>query len=414
MDGIQVETHVREVAATLGIADFVYLPVLTRKGGAVREVSDGLLICGQGSVVLQVKSRDPDAAAADDNAAAARWIRKRYAEAVRQGEGTRRAIDLVRRSGDPVSAIPMRALEFSPPERAPFRLALDEEAAHWPVLVVLDHPLARGITVPVEDRVLAITLEDWRSLNHRVRSVNGLVRYVNRLVAASVPAGNAVALGQEQSRFAVLADADEVAPGDWGTSVPWFSQDMAPEDEFGIEFYRELLHKVWGGDARGPALSPAECRLILDHLDDAPAVMQARIGNWIYAKRQQLDATGRRQSGVVALDKRLLVYVCETERNEPNAEAWKAQLVNLAATRVIEWREQRGLGTNAACVGVRTLAQGVEYTHILVNDLFAKHIPSEVKTAVESRYGVPDFRAGRGVAKLDVTRVGAAVDGPQD
>lgn len=392
MGGLDVEAHVREVAATLGIADFVYLPAITRKGAAVREVSDGLLLCGQGSVVLQVKSRDPEAAATDDLKTAERWVRKQYDAAVSQGHGTRRTIDRQRRSGDCVNVVPVRALDFPETDRAAFSLTLDEEAAAWPTLVVLDHPLARGVTIPIQEGVLAITLDDWWSLNRCIRSINGLVRYVTRLLAASLPAGNLVVLGHEDERFAALADADEIAPGDWSTSVPWFSGAVSQQDELGIEFYRELLHSVWRGDARGPALGPTECRLILDHLDDAPAVMQARIGKWILTKRQRLDATGRRQSGVVVLDQRLLLYACDSEVNEPSADAWKAELVNLAATRVIEWCEQRGSGTNAVCVGVRTLPQGVEYTHILINDLFARQMPSEVRAAIESRYGVPSLR----------------------
>ena len=393
INGIEVEAHVREVAAALGVADFVYLPAITHKGTAVREVSDGLLSCGQGTVILQVKAREPAAAANDDAEGSKRWLQKQYGAAVRQGQGTRRTIEQHRASGMPVNVIPARALGFPAAEHGAFSLPLDIDPSGWPILVVLAHPLARGVTVPIEDGVLAITLDDWRILNRRVRSVNGLVRYVNRLIDAALPAGNPVMLGHEAERFAALAHADDVAPGDWGTSVPWFSSAISQQDELGIEFYRELLHSVWRGNAHGPALGPAACRLILDHLDDAPAVMQANVGNWIYVKRQQLDATGHRQSGVVVLDQRLLLYACDNEVNEPNAEAWKSELINLAATRAAEWREQRGTGTNAVCVGVREMAQGVEYTHILINDQFAQQIPREVRAAIESHYGVPNLRA---------------------
>ena len=58
--GITREEQVRDIAAHLGVADFVYAALPVRKGAALREVSgDGLLVVGNRGAALQVKARDP-------------------------------------------------------------------------------------------------------------------------------------------------------------------------------------------------------------------------------------------------------------------------------------------------------------------------------------------------------------------
>jgi len=42
--GRDVEAEVRRLGAALGVADFVYLPAIVRKGSATRELGDGFLI----------------------------------------------------------------------------------------------------------------------------------------------------------------------------------------------------------------------------------------------------------------------------------------------------------------------------------------------------------------------------------
>jgi hypothetical protein len=58
-----VESAVREGAAYHGLSDFVYRPTVVEKGNARRELSDGLVIAGGIALVLQIKSREPTAAA---------------------------------------------------------------------------------------------------------------------------------------------------------------------------------------------------------------------------------------------------------------------------------------------------------------------------------------------------------------
>jgi hypothetical protein len=390
MSGEAVEEHVREIAALLGIADFVYTPTVVRKGTATREVSDGLLLCSQGVVVLQVKARETTAAARDDPEAARRWLNREFESAVQQGYGTRRTVRSRQVAGDPVRATSVRALDFAVDRRDEFGVVLKDDPTGWPIVVVLDHPKSLDICVTVPDGVFVCTLDDWHQLNHAIRSVSGVVRYIQRVL--EVQAAGPFRLGQERDRFAAFARADAEFAAEKATSVPWFTLDGTHED-LGVELYRELLERVWLGDARGPALSAEECRLILDFLDDVPVATQAAVGRWIVEKRDRLRATGNRQSGVHVLDDRPLLYACTTEANEPDPDGWKAELCALTAVRLEEWREQRGCETPAVCVGVRAMSEGIEYTHIYMASEDGVQVPAEIRADIEHRFGVPNLTA---------------------
>jgi hypothetical protein len=382
--GVEVEEHVRTISALLGIADFVYLPSVVSKGNATREVSDGLLICSHGAAILQVKSRARSAAASDNAEDAQRWLRREYESAIRQGEGTRRTIGLRWAGGDPVLATAVRALAY-PSRHEEFAVELGDPAS-WPIVVVLDHPAGEETDLPRHDHVFVVSLEDWEDLNHHVRSVNGLLRYISRVLEAQID--GTVPFGRERDRFYQVAEADSASASAREGSVPWFAVDGSHED-LGVALYRELLERVWLGDARGPALSATECRLVLDFLDDVPVAMQARVGRWVLSKRRKLSATGSRQSGLVILGNRPMIFVCDVERNEPEADAWNAELGALTAVRIAEWAEQRSTLTSAVCVGVREMREGVEYTHIYASHELGALVPTELRRSVEERYGVP-------------------------
>jgi len=388
--GLDVEAHVRSVAASLGVADFVYLPSIVDKGNAIREVSDGLLVCRRGSAVLQVKSRDRVAAASDNVESATRWLRREYKAAVRQGEGTRRTIRSRWASGDPVLAIAVRALAY-PNRRAEFAIELGDPAT-WPTVIVLDHPQADGIELPINGYVFVVSLDDWRNLNLHIRSVNGLLRYIHRALLAED--GDSIRLGAERERFSKIAAADTASAAERDIAVPWFSLDGSHEMR-GVALYRELMERIWGGAATGPELTAPDCRHILNFLDDAPIAMQARVGEWALAKRRQLSASRRRQSGLVVLGDRPLVYVCDLEENEPRRDAWVAELGALTAVRLAEWAEQRRTETSAVCIGVREKREGVEYTHIYATDELGRLIPRDLRATIEERYGIPDLTERR-------------------
>lgn len=291
------EQRARDVAAVLGVADFVYAQPLVRKGSATREVGDGLLICGGRGAVLQVKARDRDAGRGDSPEKAARVVGKFLEAAVRQGRGTKRTIAQHVLQGQPLRVIPVRALDYPSERREEFALALTEDCADWPIVVIIDHPNDPVVKINPDADVFCISLDDWHELNAHVRSVNGVLRYIERVLGHG--AALAVPFGEERRRFAKLVEADAASTAGSTTAVPWLSYDGV-DDPVAVAMYRDLLEKVWGGQARGPALTADECRRILDALDDVPVATQTRVGRWVLDKRRTLRQTGQRASGPAA------------------------------------------------------------------------------------------------------------------
>ncbi|MGH3947578.1 MAG: SEC-C domain-containing protein [Pseudonocardiaceae bacterium] len=388
------ERRAREVAAVLGVADFVYAQPLVRKGSATREVGDGLLICGGRGAVVQVKARDRDAGRRDSPEKAERVVGKFLDAAVRQGRGTKRTIGQYARQAQPLRVLPVRALGYPQERRDEFALTLAEDCADWPIIVVIDHPNDPIVEVNPDADVFCVSLDDWHELNGHIRSVNGVLRYVQRVLDHG--AALAVPFGEERRRFAKLVEADAASTVGSTTAVPWLSYDGV-DDPVAVAVYRELLEKVWDGEARGPALTADECRRILDVLDDVPVATQTRVGRWILDKRRILQQTGQRASGCIAVGgddgHSVLVYMCDTEANEANREHWVAELGTLTLVRAAEWREQRAEGPRVVGIGVRETDGGVEYSHIYSSGLVA--VPGDVRRMIEWRYGISDFRTGR-------------------
>jgi hypothetical protein len=169
------------------------------------------------------------------------------------------------------------------------------------------------------------------------------------------------------------------------------------DDPVAVAMYRELLEKVWGGQARGPALTADECRQILDVLDDVPVATQTRIGRWVLDKRRTLQRTGQRASGCIAMggddSRSVLVYMCDTEANEASREHWEADLGTLRLVRAAEWREHRTGDVRVVGIGVREVNGGVEYSYVYTDEPVA--VPGDVRRMIEWRYGIGDFRTGR-------------------
>lgn len=147
---MNVETHgtvrekqVREIAARLGVADFVYTAPPVQKGTALREASgDGLLIVRTLGAVLQVKARDPIAAVSDSEERATSWIRKQAAKALSQGLGSKRELARRQVEGNPVVVLPVRATALGEESRQKYKLPVSFDTENWPVIVVLDHQIA--------------------------------------------------------------------------------------------------------------------------------------------------------------------------------------------------------------------------------------------------------------------------------
>src|SRR5258708_5953142 len=107
----------REASARGGQPDFVYKGVLVRRGRAVREVGDHLLLLGHQLAIVSVKSRDITMLGRDDEERARNWLDKNISKAARQIAGTERtlwsqpSIRIVSDRGVDVPWIPSRVSE---------------------------------------------------------------------------------------------------------------------------------------------------------------------------------------------------------------------------------------------------------------------------------------------------------------
>src|SRR6266508_4224785 len=96
-------------AARLGLADFVCQAEIITRGGGSREPGDALLYANGLGAIVQVKSRDREAARVDSPDKVQQWIDKHGNKAYRQASGTRRQLVSRQTSGSPVLALPVRA-----------------------------------------------------------------------------------------------------------------------------------------------------------------------------------------------------------------------------------------------------------------------------------------------------------------
>ncbi len=400
--GIMVERRVRYVAATLGVPEFVYVPPLVRKSGAVREVGDGILYCGAGGAVLQVKARARREGRRDSSGDAVRWIVKHVERAVRQGRGSKRTIISYQGNGDPLSIVPFRSMVLGDDVRAGFEVVLDSDCSDWPIIVVVDHPKSVGVELPQYEDAFCVTLSDWLELNRRIRSVHGLLRYVNAVLEAGSEAH--FPLGHESERFSEVASLELSRTRTYRGShlaVPVVSS-AATSNPRAVANYRQLIDNTWGPNEELPGLPIGDYRAILDFFDDAPASVQEYVGLWLSEQDATLRRVRHRVSGTTLLGYRPLVYMCDFFENQPDRQDWFTQLWGLTAVRAIEWREQMKARHDVVGVGVRYIEESEkEYTYILMRPEI--EVPGDVRKMTEWTFGFANFRTFR-TDKLKVGR----------
>jgi uncharacterized protein YecA (UPF0149 family) len=386
-----VEERARAIAAILGVSDFVYSVPPVERAGSSREVGDGLLVVGDRGAVLQVKSRFPSEQLVDSAGKAWRWVRKHAEKGYRQGSGSRRTIERYRDAGMPLSASPVRAQEVDESERHRYDLVLDHSVAVWRTIVIIDHPGVLGCLLPRRPSTFWITLDDWRELNRAIRSVNGLLTYVERALRHSDDLS--VPLGFEQDRWSAFLDADQsYAARGARFASPLFS-DAAVEDSSGADLYRELLEYVWPRTGLITWENANEYRLIVEFLDAAPPGLQVTVGRWVLRKRKELAESGERSSGTALMGDRLLVYLCASEDAFDDATDFAAELFALTVTRCEEYHEANRGSVETLGVGVLVLNEaGQEYNYQLIRE--PQEVPRELRRAIEWRYGVPNFLLG--------------------
>jgi len=90
--GVWTEELAREVSVRGGQPDFVFKGVQVRRGQAVREVGDHLILLGHQLAIVSVKARDIQMLGKDDDRRARGWLDKNIARAAKQIAGTRRTL----------------------------------------------------------------------------------------------------------------------------------------------------------------------------------------------------------------------------------------------------------------------------------------------------------------------------------
>jgi SEC-C motif-containing protein len=384
--GRAVEEGVRQIAAQLGVADFVYTVPQLAKGTGSREVGDVLLISNGRGAILQVKTRKPDSRSEDG----ASWVASKGGKAYRQGSGTRRQIGLHQTSGAPVIAFPVRAVGWSDDDRQKARLVLDMDVSSWPTIIIVDHPDAEGV-VPTQADAFWITTEDWLWLNRALRSVTGLLIYVERILRSDGEAS--LPLGHEGERFGLVIDVDAAfAAARGGRSSPWLSADSL-KDPTGAELYRELLQRLWPEDSLQPPQIPIEdMRRVLDFLDGVPPSMQVEVGRWILRKRSEIGKQPWASGAVMFNDDRLFVFGCSRSEVFEDIGQFDAQLGSLALVRAEEVRLQGGSLEASLAVGHLVGDGYIDYRYIFVEPL--PSVEPEIMRLIRHQYGMFDLETG--------------------
>lgn len=191
--GPAAEEATRSAVAHWGLPDLVYRPVVRRVGSGGRELGDAILLVGRRAVVIQVKSRQVDSGDATREAA---WMGKAVAKALRQAQGTIRAL-----RETPHALVNLRGREVT----------IDGAGLDWLAVVVIDHPdEPRGVILgdlPDDVPIVVLLRRDWEFLFDQLRSTHAVVQYLFRVTAE-----DPVPLGDEPVRYYELAQADAEAP----------------------------------------------------------------------------------------------------------------------------------------------------------------------------------------------------------
>ncbi len=382
--GTAIETRTRDIAASLSIPEFVYRVPLVAKGSAVREIGDGILSCGAGGAILQVKARLLGHGLRDSQQDAERWVLKHVARAVRQGRGSRRTIISFNNSGNPLAAVPARPIVVG--EAMSINVRLDGECGNWPIIVVINHPKNPCITLPYYDDVFCISYDDWLELNRHIRSVHRLLRYIHLALGSGIRAS--VPLGRESDRFESLAKHEA---HQFRTPITETSY-AADHDPGAIAVYRQLLERTWGPNDIMPLVAAEDYRPVLDYLDDAPASIQSYVGNWILNRHDHLRFTGELSSGAVLLVDRPLIYMCSYADSWQDKEAWLGNLLGLTSVRATEWRSQIGGQRPVLGIGVRIMGSVREYSYALVK---SGSLPRDVSRTLKWKFGSANFKTFR-------------------
>jgi hypothetical protein len=390
--GVVREAQVRELAARLGVADFVYSAPQVAKGSSQREASgDGLILIGSNGAVLQVKTRDPQKAEGDSDKRAEEWVRKNARKARDQGLGAKRELVRRYRAGVPITVYPVRATGLSPDVRSLYARRVVDDASSWPVIVVVDHPRCPALDLGFESGVAWFTFKDWHELQRRLRSTAALLHYLKRIFEGS----HHVRLGCEVQRYGPMYRADEETVTGIDTARPYLAH---PDhfDELGTNLFHDLIDNVWQHDGDIPWQSPEEYRAMVEFLDAVPPSGQSAVGRWPLQKRHEMAKGQQVASGLHQLHLRdRLVYACSELRHWKAIQSWRAEF-----TAYVSMRHAQALETGApeesTTFGIGALVderKRVSYSFVMLlgrNAVASVKLPRDLRRWLEWKYGIHD------------------------
>ena len=385
------EKQVRDVAARLGVADFVYFALPTSKGKAQREAAgDGLLLVGEHGAILQVKTREPAIGLTDSVERARAWVKKNAEKAVKQGLGTKRELSRRKEMGTPIVAFPVRALNLSEQARERYKCYISYDTRDWPVIVILDHPQMPDIDLGFTPGVVYFGFNDWSELQRRLRSTFATINYVHRILRDNLH----VPLWQEASRYIAVYGADEASANDSVTTFPYLAH---PDhlDELGTDIFHDIIDKVWPDDGDIPWKSVEEYRAIVEFLDTVPPQLQSVVGRWILRKRSEITNGQRVSSGLIQLElKHRLIFACSHLEHWSDGHEWFREFMFLTSLRHIQAIES-GAVENTKTLGVAALVEdrgekiGMSYSFFMVSGHESYvDIPKDLRRNFEWRYGI--------------------------
>jgi hypothetical protein len=289
--------------------------------------------------------------------------------------------------------VPYRALELPADRQAKYFLDLGPEVASWPVVVVVDHPLAAGVDLGFHQDVLAFTLSDWRELQRALSSTTGVLTYLTRVLDAG--AGVHVPLGHEQTRFNDVARADSEWAAEGGSRLrPWLA---GPVDPAAGRLFNELLEHVWEDDGDIPWDDAQDYRRIVAAVDAVPPSLREELAGWVLMKRRELRQTGVRTSGAWLADhERLFVYACDAFERYSDTKDFSIWLATTTQARREAVAEQTGRWVPAIGIGslVRSDPAGVAYSYCYLDGELSP-LPKDVRWAIEHDLGKLDLARRR-------------------
>jgi hypothetical protein len=157
--GRDVESLTKTLATAWGLPDFIFAPIVVRKGGAQREIGDAFILIGDLGACLQIKSRKESSADPEREKA---WLTKNINKANKQLVGSLKAL----RGYQKILLRNSRNLEIS----------ITPNEIHWISVVVVDHPGLEEYFPEVVSIVL--TLTDWHFLFEQLKSTYAVLQYL--------------------------------------------------------------------------------------------------------------------------------------------------------------------------------------------------------------------------------------------